>query len=1114
MRSADDSRLKAELDSFIHAYEAARAAEPTDLGPFLPATNHPLYGAVLLEIVRIDLEYGWATGRPRPLEEYERSFPDLFRDRESLRAIAYEEYRLRRQAGEDAEPAEYARRLGVEVTSWPNEPLSEADNNSATAARGRKAAAGEDRRFDPARLPGDAAAYVERFRDHLDQAVSADAQPREPVEEAPPSRHADPFDVAHMPDPLVAAWQTQAIRTIHPAGGEFVGFQLLAELGSGAFARVYLCRQADLADRFVVLKIAPRLLGESRTLARLLHPNIVPIYSVHRTRQFQAVCMPFLGRTTLADVLKDLRTLPVLPGSARYLINRIDIRARESIGAVEPPPRSNELDSAAPVVALANLNYVDGVLWIGMLLADGLAHAHGQGIIHRDLKPANVLLADTGQPVLLDFNLSEDSKLQRSAVAARVGGTLPYMAPEQLIAYLKDNQQCDERSDLYSFGIVLYELLTGGHAVERHTGPTEVVLRKLIAERLRPPSVRRWNRAVSPGAESIVRHCLEPDPSRRYQSARELSEDLQRYFAHRPLFYAPDPSRRERWRKWRTRHPRLSTGLGVAVVAAALLLAVGGTLGVRIRGLARARGEQEARQMRLTAVAAQRALHDDLRLIEFLVGSNVTGAEAEQRAEWIELVTNALERHAVLDTASWSDGPLMRALAPNEQEQVRNDMGELLLLATAADARQRHLEGALRLSSLAAGCYPQGRVPQAVWRQRADLLRSAGRAEEAARLAELADNTPGQSPRDRYLSLLTEFQSRGRLPKDLPLLIEARSQKRDNFAVWLILGNSYVETGKRVEAMECFDMAAALQPDSHWPFLCGGMVCLEMRNYQKARESFDEVIRLNPSVRGAYYDRALASYHLGDYVDADADLTHVLADPRPPLRAYFLRARVRLKEGDRAGGLRDRDQGLVGEPRDERDWTARGLERQALNPERALAEFDAALKINPSYRTALQNKANVLAEHLGRTADAIAALDALLRFFPTDVPARASRGVLHARLGHREAAHADAHDALQMDNAPFIAYQVAGIYALTSRQNPEDRREALRLLAVALGQGTGLDLLDRDRDLDAIRNDPDFRRLVQEARARRKEASPVSTKLNARSPGRLPAIPKVAPVSR
>ena len=180
--------------------------------------------------------------------------------------------------------------------------------------------------------------------------------------------------------------------------------------------------------------------------------------------------------------------------------------------------------------------------------------------------------------------------------------------------------------------------------------------------------------------------------------------------------------------------------------------------------------------------------------------------------------------------------------------------------------------------------------------------------------------------------------------------------------------------------------------------------------------------------------------------------------------------------------------------------TARGLARQPRDPKGALADYQSALKINPRYRAALQNKANVLAEVLNQTDLACATLDQLLLLYPNSVPARTGRGVLHARLGHREAAHADAQESLRQDSKPFNVYQAAGIYALTSRQNPGDRKEAFRLLGSALNQGFGLDLIDRDRDLDPIRDEPEFRAMVEAARARRARSGFSGDKSSARFP--------------
>src|SRR5207302_1049328 len=110
----------------------------------------------------------------------------------------------------------------------------------------------------------------------------------------------------HDADPQAADRLARAVMAMPESGSEFLGFFLVTELGRGAFGRVFLARQENLASRYVVVKIAADVRGEAQTLAQLQHPNIVPIYSAHRSDPFQVVCMPFHGATTLQNVLNVL----------------------------------------------------------------------------------------------------------------------------------------------------------------------------------------------------------------------------------------------------------------------------------------------------------------------------------------------------------------------------------------------------------------------------------------------------------------------------------------------------------------------------------------------------------------------------------------------------------------------------------------------------------------------------------------------------------------------------------------------------------------------------------------------------------------------------------------
>ncbi|MGL4555072.1 MAG: serine/threonine-protein kinase, partial [Gemmataceae bacterium] len=379
-----------------------------------------------------------------------------------------------------------------------------------------------------------------------------------------------PSTSAHAP-PLPAPDFTP----LPEVGGEFLGFRLIAELGRGSFGRVFLGRQPDLSDRLVALKVSTEVLTESRKLARLQHTNIVPVYSVHRAGPLQAVCMPYYGSATLADVLSNIGQRQTLPASGGGLISTLEecrTRTRAEIVRApsgEPPARPEE--SSTGLRRLSELTHVEAILWIAACLADGLAHAHSHGIVHRDLKPANVLLTDDGTPMLLDFNLAGDSLRP----GGRVGGTLAYMAPEHLAAFvgmrLYDRPPVvDHRSDLFGLGVILFELLTGRHPFPRKHEGFEPAVVSMITDRLaRPPRLRPHNRALTPAVEAIVRHCLHPDPTRRYQSAEHLRDDLLNQLEHQPLRHAGDPSAVERARKWARRHPRLASWTTAAVAGGA-----------------------------------------------------------------------------------------------------------------------------------------------------------------------------------------------------------------------------------------------------------------------------------------------------------------------------------------------------------------------------------------------------------------------------------------------------------------------------------------------------------------------------------------------------------------
>ncbi|MFO0954123.1 MAG: protein kinase [Isosphaeraceae bacterium] len=1018
------------MSEYVEAFETAWAREgEADPAAHAPPPGHPERLVVLCELVRVDLEYRWGQGAPRPLDDYRGVFPDLFADAELLRAAAFEEFRLRDQAGERPDPAEYLHRYGLEVSNRvsarrrPPEPAP--DDPTPDGAMRAAAGAYLTYRRDQQRRPTDLNVLLDSYR--------------------VPAEHGELLRQLDREDPHAAERLAEAVAGLPRVGCNFLGFQLCRELGRGAFGRVFLARQGDLANRLVALKVSADLACETQALAQLQHTNVVPVYSVHRRGPFQAVCMPYLGQTTLADSLSTLKRQPSLPGSGAGLLSTLRGRGAEGAPAPSARPASTarpalESDGeeapteptpeAPPVVTpqiqtLKDLPYVPAVLWLVSRVADGLAHAHERGILHRDLKPANVLFADDGEPLLLDFSLAADVKTPARASLALVGGTLPYMAPEQLRSFRDDRVDLDARSDVYSLGVILFELLTGTQPFPTHKGGVDDVLPKMLADREGPPpDPRRLNPSVSPATAAIVRHCLESDPARRYPSARALQEDLRRQLDDLPLKHAAEPSLRERVGKWARRHPRLTSSTTVGLVAGLLLI------GLAAAFVARQRRYQEAD----AAASLARLSGERSEAFALLADPGTSRGLVE---EGLKVARGVATRYGADVDPDWITRPLVSALKEADRQALRASLGEVFTLAARAltarrPAPEADLGEARRLLDAAGRCYAAvGQEPHAYLLARAE---AAGNGPDAEVWRRRADGAPPHSPRERLLAVADRAGTDDR--RKLRAFLDAAESLGPadvDPAHWLILGNWSGRLARPDDARHCYGVAIALDPKSPWAHYNRGLIALESGDPAGAVRDFDRVVTLRPDWPAAYMNRALARLARGDDLAAIADLDHCLSLKDPPARAYLVRAVAKERLGDLAGAGLDRAAGLKATPKDADGFVARGLARLPADPRGALADFDAALKLEPRDLSALQDRASVLSEALGRPEEAIRSLDAALESHPDSAATRSGRAVLMARLGRRDEAHRDALAAVETDDRALMLYQAACVFALTSR---------------------------------------------------------------------------------
>lgn len=1074
--------LSADLAHRVEAFELVLDAHSeADLANHLPPSGHPLYLAVLGELIRIDLEHAWTNGRRKRVAEYTARFPVVLTNASLLAGVAFEEFRQRVRAGEDPNPEEYRHTFGIDTTGW--------EDFGSDSLGGRLGEGVPTNIVATAPVPEGEVAKT--------AAVANLGQTPLPRTPAPQNRAARARALSEAE--AVSHWE-EATAALPEVGTEFVGFHLVAELGRGAFGRVYLARQGDLAGRLVALKVARGLGSESHTLAQLQHANIVPIYSYHNAGPFQAVCMPYFGGTTIAQVVKALSQRPEVPSSGKEIRSTLAQKKEETLGASstgsswigfvhsttsEPAPvNPAPVVDAAPEgwARLDGLPYVEAVLALGGQLADGLSHAHRRGILHRDLKPANVLLTDDGRPMLLDFNLAEDTKLRGSAERAAIGGTLPYMAPEHMAAFRDGGGVLDARCDIYGLGVILFELLTGRHPFPVRKGNPRLTVPQMLDDRKVAPSPRILNSSISPGVESIILKCLATDPAQRYQSAEDLREDIERHLANRPLKYASDPSVRERFRKWTRRHPRLASSGTVAALAAVLLVAtVGGAVYARERTRAvEARGRLADHQTAFRD--AQTFLDDRTR-------------STSRLDESLEKLRMVLQGYGVPETAdassAWQSAPALRYLPESERDRVRGDIGEtfflmaqvaLLKAAGTADVNERavQVEKAATWNELAER-YGDSRLPRAVREQRVVLTDLRGDRATAERIRTEAEATPLESARDFYLAGSQQTRQ-GRHRDALKYLQRATQLDPENFSAWFLRGTAHLALEQDDLAAMSFGACVSLRPQFAPAWMNRGLVMFRLRMFDHARADYDRALELDPKLTEAYIQRAELREATDDRDGAIADYTRALDTGSAPARVYFKRATAKFHKKDFDGAKADREAGFKIVPTDELSWVARAENRFADDPKGALTDVEEALKLNPWSVFGLQLKAALLTE-LKRPAEAIAVLDRAVELHPDYVPARAGRGVLLARAGQRDAALKDAKDALRRDTRAPNLYQVGCIYALTAQTHPEDKRVALNLLWDGLKTGFALDIVDTDTDLDALRKDQDFQNLVKDARA-------------------------------
>lgn len=455
MKRDDAAQTWDLLDQIADRFDASwrDGDDPPQLQDFLPEEQSLLRHLVLVELIKIDIEYRFRhRGEPKYLESYVEEFPEL-REAQGLPCdLIFEEYQVRRRLGEAVEADEYVRRF-PENESFLRRRMKTTDVQVTTS----------------------------RFASKQETRIEA--------------------------------------------GQTVDDFELLMQLGKGAFATVFLARQLSLG-RMVAVKISSNAGTEPQTLAQLDHPNIVRVFDqrILPDGGERLLYMQHLPGGTLAEVIDQAKRLPLRERSGKVLVEAIQA-SLEKTG--QPDSSSLRRMEATP--------WTDIVCRIGAQLALALQHAHEKGVLHRDVKPANVLLTAEGSPQLADFNISFSDQVEGVTAAAYFGGSLAYMSPEQLEAANPSGatkpEDLDAASDIYSLAVLLWELLYGSRPFvdEEVEGGWMTTLEEMAERRHRCEIYLPAEGELDPRAgqlTEVLRRCLLPDPKERIGQGLELAREL------------------------------------------------------------------------------------------------------------------------------------------------------------------------------------------------------------------------------------------------------------------------------------------------------------------------------------------------------------------------------------------------------------------------------------------------------------------------------------------------------------------------------------------------------------------------------------------------------------